>query len=70
MMHRRSFIKTTALIGGAYALASTATLAEIVSPQELLWFDRSMRWAQLAFVETDPEKYDPDFWLDYFNVCT
>ncbi len=26
-----------------------------------------MRWAQLAFVERDPERYDPDFWLDYFK---
>ncbi|RDC64439.1 beta-galactosidase trimerization domain-containing protein [Adhaeribacter pallidiroseus] len=66
-MHRRSFIKTTAVVGGAYALASTATLAKIIEPKELPWFNRSMRWAQLAFVETDPEKYDPDFWLDYFK---
>jgi len=66
-MHRRSFIKTTALVSGAYALANTATLVEIVGPHELLWFDRSMRWAQIAFVEIDPGKYDPDFWLDYFK---
>jgi hypothetical protein len=23
-----------------------------------------MRWAQLAFVESDPGNYDPAFWLD------
>jgi hypothetical protein len=26
-----------------------------------------MRWAQLAFVENDPKRYDPDGWLDYFR---
>jgi len=31
------------------------------------WFGRSMRWAQLAFVENDPGKFDPDFWLSYFK---
>jgi Hypothetical glycosyl hydrolase 6/Beta-galactosidase trimerisation domain len=31
------------------------------------WYDRPMRWAQLAFVENDPGNYDPAFWLDYFR---
>jgi hypothetical protein len=31
------------------------------------WYDRPMRWAQLAFVEDDPGRYDPGFWLDYFQ---
>ena len=31
------------------------------------WYDRPMRWAQLAFVEDDPGRYDPGFWLDYFK---
>jgi hypothetical protein len=35
--------------------------------REVPWFDRSMRWAQLAFVENDPGRYDPDFWLSYFK---
>jgi hypothetical protein len=26
-----------------------------------------MRWVQLAFVEDDPGRYDPGFWLDYFK---
>lgn len=30
-------------------------------------FDKPMRWAQLAFVENDPGKFDPQFWLDYFK---
>lgn len=31
------------------------------------WYDRPMRWAQVAFVEDDPGNYDLDFWLDYFK---
>jgi len=31
------------------------------------WFDRPMRWAQLAFTEDDPGNYDPQFWLEYFE---
>lgn len=31
------------------------------------WYDRPMRWVQLAFVEDDPGRYDPAFWLDYFK---
>ena len=31
------------------------------------WFDRPMRWAQVAFVEDDPGHYDPRFWFDYFR---
>jgi hypothetical protein len=34
---------------------------------DLNWTDRPMRWAQLAFVETDPASCDPSFWLDYFK---
>lgn len=41
--------------------------ANVLSPIEAPWFDKSMRWAQLAFVENDPGNYDPDFWLDYFK---
>ena len=33
------------------------------------WYDRPMRWAQVAFVEDDPGNYDPHFWLDYFRRC-
>src|ERR1700691_3943949 len=31
------------------------------------WYDRPMRWAQLAFVEDDPGNYDLSFWLNYFQ---
>ncbi len=31
------------------------------------WYSRPMRWFQLAFVEDDPGRYSPTFWLDYFK---
>lgn len=34
---------------------------------EMNWVDRPMRWAQLAFVETDPAGCDTSMWLDYFK---
>ncbi|WP_026464341.1 beta-galactosidase trimerization domain-containing protein [Adhaeribacter aquaticus] len=66
-MQRRDFIKSTAVVGGAFALTGTSTLVQASNLADTPWFDRSMRWAQLAFVESDPGNYDPDFWLDYFK---
>src|SRR6188472_3707597 len=31
------------------------------------WCDKPMRWGQLTLVEDDPGKYDPQFWLEYFE---
>lgn len=42
-------------------------MTNVLTPAEQPWFDKAMRWAQLAFVESDPGNYDPDFWLDYFR---
>ncbi|WP_276373502.1 beta-galactosidase trimerization domain-containing protein [Chryseolinea sp. H1M3-3] len=68
-MDRRKFIKTSTVVGGAAIFGNT--FARSTQPFntaiEAPWFDRSMRWAQLAFVENDPGRYDPDFWLDYFR---
>lgn len=70
-MERRNFIKTTGLIGSAFALSGHSALANpsaaILAPTETYWLDGPMRWAQLAFVERDPGHYDPDFWLNYFK---
>jgi hypothetical protein len=43
--------------------------AEAAQPQGKAgdWYNRPMRWAQLAFVEDDPGNYDQQFWLDYFR---
>ena len=78
-MYRRNFLKNSALfggglvLGGASAMAGDGTVGPAVlgAPDEWaagdLWFGRSVRWAQLAFVESDPGKFDPDFWLSYFK---
>ncbi len=56
-MNRREFIQSTV----AGALLPSSTFAQTS------WYDRPMRWAQLAFVEDDPGNYDQGFWLDYFR---
>jgi hypothetical protein len=56
---RREWIQTGAIIA-----------AKVAFPQQNAtrsWYDRPMRWAQLAFVEDDPGRYDPGFWLNYFK---
>jgi hypothetical protein len=80
-MNRRHFIRHTSLIGGAVTISGptalalsdpAASLAQAAVPlaQPLdpgtPWFDR-MRWAQLAFVENDPKRFDPNLWLAYFR---
>ena len=66
-MNRRNFIKNTSAIGGVLTLGGYSTLADIMPQSPEPWFGRSMRWAQLAFVENDPGRCDPDFWLSYFK---
>ena len=59
-INRRDWLIST----GALAAAGAALGQQ--SPTQG-WFDRPMRWMQLAFVEDDPGRYDPGFWLDYFK---
>jgi hypothetical protein len=66
-MHRRHFIKNTALAGGITLGAPSFIQSAYPGPVEEPWFGKSVRWAQLAFVENDPGRYDPDFWLSYFK---
>jgi hypothetical protein len=51
---------------GTGALAAAGTAFSQAGPDKG-WFDRPLRWVQLAFVEDDPGRYDPGFWLDYFK---
>ncbi len=66
-MYRRDFIKAATVLGGSLAVANSTILANGLAIVPDPWFDKAMRWAQLAFVEADPGNYDPDFWLDYFK---
>ena len=56
---RRECIQTGALLAAGAAFGQENA--------SRVWYDRPMRWAQLAFVEDDPGRYDPVFWLDYFK---
>jgi hypothetical protein len=62
-INRREWMLRTGTLaaGAAFSPESPAQSAEKA------WYDRPMRWAQLAFVEDDPGRYDPGFWLDYFK---
>lgn len=64
---RRDFLQ--AIAGGV--LISSSGVGDSAAPappaQTAGWYDRPMRWAQLAFVENDPGNYDRAFWLDYFR---
>ena len=74
---RRDFVKGSALVATSCLLPARAektlltpvTAAEAPQPTTgaVGWYDRPMRWAQLAFVEDDPGNYDQQFWLDYFR---
>ncbi len=66
-MQRRDFIRNSGLIGGGVIIGGSKAMAGIMPLNEEPWFDKGMRWAQLAFVESDPGNYDPDFWLNYFR---
>lgn len=64
---RRDFLQ--ALACGVLVSSGAPTDSRVAAPrsQTAGWYDRPMRWAQLAFVEDDPGRYNPAFWLDYFR---
>jgi hypothetical protein len=63
-MHRRDFLQVAAAVP---LLGQTSPAQISAGSTPTSWYDRPMRWAQLAFVEDDPGNYDPAFWLDYFR---
>ena len=67
IMHRRNFIKHTGLISGGIMLGGANSLNSMNLPASPIQLNQAIRWAQLVFVENDPGKYDPDFWLAYFK---
>jgi hypothetical protein len=68
MVNRRDFLQTVAM-GTLLAAGSPVNPGEAAKAEAKGWYDRPMRWAQLAFVEDDPGNYDPQFWLAYFRRC-
>jgi hypothetical protein len=66
MVNRRDFLQTFS-IGTLLATRSPGSSGAVTGSDPTGWYDRPMRWAQLAFVEDDPGNYDPAFWLDLFR---
>lgn len=65
-MNRREFLQASA--SGALLTVGSAQGADPqTTPRQPGWYERPMRWAQVAFVEDDPGNYDPKFWFDYFR---
>jgi len=66
-MKRREFLGMAATtVGAANVLGAWSESLDHATTVDSNPFDRAMRWGQLAFVENDPGRYDPQFWLDYF----
>lgn len=73
-MDRRTFIINSTAAGSALAVGNFSSLAGTSAREDIIFtaegetrFNNAMRWAQLAFVESDPGNYDFGFWLDYFR---
>ena len=49
------------------AAVPASAFAQTTSLNPPAWFDRPMRWAQVAFTEDDPGNYDLAMWLAYFK---
>jgi len=72
---RRAFLRVAGCAGAAVAIGRgavpwmrlAAADASALAPAAPSWVDKPMRWAQLTLVEDDPDKFDPQFWLDYFQ---
>ena len=65
-MDRRQFIQTSSA-GALIKWPDRQTDLQEQAAASAGWYDRPMRWAQVAFVEDDPGNYDRAFWLDYFK---
>lgn len=45
-------------------IADSPDVTTLRSPD---WYQNATRWTQLTFVEDDPQRYDPAFWVDVFK---
>ncbi len=73
---RRDLIVTASLAtagtvvtqGAGPAIKQAGAMAQAGRPKDLQpWYDRTMRWVQIAFTEDDAGEYDPQWWLDLFK---
>ena len=69
-MHDNEMTRRTVMQVAAAAIAAGTLSAEdafAVPMPGLSWANNAMRWAQVAFTEEDPPRYDPNFWFDLFK---
>jgi hypothetical protein len=69
-MHDNEMTRRTVMQVAAAAIAAGTLSAEeafAVPMPGLPWANNAMRWAQVAFTEEDPPRYDPNFWFDLFR---
>jgi hypothetical protein len=70
--------RRTVLQGAVTALSTFASVASLAADSAASrsgplsaaagpWYQRPMRWVQLAFTDDDPGHFDPQLWLDYFK---
>jgi hypothetical protein len=73
---RRDFVTTTSLATASTIIAKGAgpvikqagAIMQAGAPPDLeTWYDRTMRWVQIALTEADSGQYDPRWWLDLFK---
>ena len=66
-MTRRTVMQVAAAAIAAGAAGAGEAFALTGDMAGLPWSNNAMRWAQVAFTEEDPPRYDPDFWFDLFR---
>lgn len=73
---RRNFIAATSLATASAIVANGAgpvvkqagAIMQPGAPRDVVpWYDKTMRWVQLAITEGDTGQYDPQWWLDLFK---
>lgn len=64
-----SIAAASALVGqeAGAAVRQGNVVGRSLSPAASPWFDRTMRWMQIALTEGDGGHYDPQWWLDLFR---
>jgi hypothetical protein len=74
MSSRRTFVKQTAGLTVASFMGGLSSVwggPRPAAPEQTRssagWYDRPMRWAQVAFTEDNPGDYDSRYWLDYLQ---
>jgi hypothetical protein len=64
---RREILQMSAAAAALVAGGSSQVFAMTGEMAGLPWANNAMRWAQVAFTEENPPRYDLNFWLDLFK---